>query len=141
MRSTCITVVSLLLLSALAAGIHSLFVDPPVPDPADLAYRVTLNEAAALTDAIWVDARTTSEFDAAHYPGAIHLNFDNWDAATIDLLMVWDPSQPLVVYCDAATCQTSKELAQRLREDFASESVYWLENGWEAIQAAGVPVE
>ncbi len=81
---------------------------------------------------IWVDARTVDEFQTAHIPGAIPLNEDNWEEQLVNLLLVWEPGKPVVVYCDSGGCHSSKAVAQKLRSELQSEEVYHLQGGWEA---------
>jgi rhodanese-related sulfurtransferase len=79
---------------------------------------------------LWVDARSTEEYEADHVPGALHLNLENWDELFPKFLDQWVPGKRVVVYCSAATCELSREVAERLRKNDIS-SVFVLKGGWE----------
>jgi rhodanese-related sulfurtransferase len=80
---------------------------------------------------LWVDARSPKEYDAEHVPGAILLNFEDWDALFPSFLEQWEPDEKVVVYCSSTACQLSHEVAQRLKQSRISQ-VFVLKGGWEA---------
>ncbi len=82
----------------------------------------------------WIDARSSEEYDAEHVPGATLLNLENWDQLFPKFLDQWNPDKKIVVYCGAASCDLSREVADRLRKSNIS-SVFVLKGGWEAWKA------
>jgi rhodanese-related sulfurtransferase len=82
-------------------------------------------------DVLWVDARSADEYEADHIPGAILLNLESWDEFFPQFLDRWSPEKRVVVYCSAAACELSREVAERLRKSGIS-SVFVLKGGWEA---------
>jgi rhodanese-related sulfurtransferase len=80
---------------------------------------------------LWVDARSADEYRADHVPGAISLNLESWDELLPNFLDQWSPDKKVVVYCSAATCELSHEVAERLRKSGIT-SVFVLKGGWEA---------
>jgi rhodanese-related sulfurtransferase len=80
---------------------------------------------------LWVDARSADEYRADHVPGAILLNLESWDELLPNFLDQWSPDKKVVVYCSAATCELSHEVAERLRKSGIA-SVFVLKGGWEA---------
>jgi rhodanese-related sulfurtransferase len=80
---------------------------------------------------LWVDARSTDEYAADHVPGALLLNLEGWDDLFPKFLDRWAPEKKTVVYCSAATCELSREVAERLRKSGISQ-VFVLKGGWEA---------
>lgn len=80
---------------------------------------------------LWIDARSADEYEAEHVPGAIMLNLEGWDQLFPQFLDRWSPEKRVVVYCSAATCELSREVAERLRKSGIS-SVFVLKGGWEA---------
>jgi rhodanese-related sulfurtransferase len=80
---------------------------------------------------LWVDARPAEEYRADHVPGAISLNLESWDELLPNFLDQWSPDKKVVVYCSAATCELSHEVAERLRKSGIT-SVFVLKGGWEA---------
>jgi rhodanese-related sulfurtransferase len=82
-------------------------------------------------DVVWVDARPAEDYGAERVPGAILLNLEGWDQLFPEFLDRWAPGKRVVVYCSAATCELSREVAERLRKN-GIPSVYVLKGGWEA---------
>lgn len=81
---------------------------------------------------LWVDARPDSDFARAHIPGAIPLNEDRWDDLLPGLLDHLDSSRRIVVYCSSLSCQASRDVARRLRQEAGLPNVFTLQGGWEA---------
>lgn len=86
------------------------------------------------TSVLWVDARPDTDFAGGHIPGALALNEDRWDDLLPGLLDKWDPGRKIVVYCSSLSCQTSRDVARRLREEVNLPNVFVLQGGWEAWQ-------
>lgn len=109
-----------------------------VPPEARVA-AVTYAQAAALPDALWIDSRPRSAFDAAHIPGAISIP-EGSDKAVLDRLRAEQSAErPIVVYCSGIGCGTSRRLATRLAREFGFTRVHHLPGGfteWQQIQAA-----
>ena len=82
-------------------------------------------------NAIWVDARPDNEFKRDHVPGAIPLNEDRWNELLPPFLAQWSPEKKVVVYCSSQSCNASREVARKLREEAQLKDVYVLEGGWE----------
>ena len=80
---------------------------------------------------LWLDARTKAEYIPAHIPGAMPLNEDDGDTLLPRVLAVWNKDRIVVVYC-SRSCNASKEVAGRLREDVQLPQVYVLKGGWES---------
>jgi rhodanese-related sulfurtransferase len=94
---------------------------------------VTVEQARAWGDsAIWVDARPDEEFARDHAPGAFSLNEDRWDVLLPQFLAAWSPQKKVVVYCSSLSCNASREVARRLRDEAQLKNVFVLEGGWEA---------
>jgi rhodanese-related sulfurtransferase len=83
---------------------------------------------------LWVDARSSDEYEADHVPGAILLNLENWDRLFPEFLDHWNPDKKIVVYCSVASCDLSREVAERLRKNNIP-FVFVLKGGWEAWKA------
>ncbi len=93
---------------------------------------VTVDQARSWGDnVIWVDARPDNEFERDHIPGAILLNEDRWNELLPQFLGQWSPEKQVVVYCSAQSCNASREVAKRLREEAQLKNVFVLGGGWE----------
>ncbi len=118
----------------LAAG--NFVFNPNRPGPLDDALQegeIRLQDAAALPrPVLWIDARSRSEFDQGHIPGAVLLNEDHWDDLLPMVLEAWMPGQPLVIYCGSEECRASRQVAERLRVEAGLPDVHVLKGGWEA---------
>jgi rhodanese-related sulfurtransferase len=94
---------------------------------------VTVEQARAWGEnVIWVDARPDEEFARDHVPGAFSLNEDDWNALLPQFLAGWSPGRKVVVYCGSLSCNASREVARRLRDEAQLKNVFVLEGGWEA---------
>ena len=84
-------------------------------------------------NAIWIDARPDEEFARDHVPGALSLNEDRWNESLPQFLAVWSPEKKIVVYCSSQSCNASREVAHRLRNQAQPpmQNVFVLEGGWE----------
>ena len=102
--------------------------------PVPASEMVTLVQARAWGEnAIWIDARPDEEFARDHVPGAISLNEDRWNELLPQFLAVWSPEKKIVVYCSSQSCNASREVAHRLRNQAQPpmQNVFVLEGGWE----------
>ncbi|MEY3000713.1 MAG: hypothetical protein RL648_927 [Verrucomicrobiota bacterium] len=128
---------ALALFSLLLAGAQGVigghFADALRPDP----MAIEMEAAFALYNPIWLDSRPEAAFEAGHLAGAYLLNEDEWEAGLDVLMQEWSPGRPVVVYCDGGGCAASRQVALRLREEFQMEAVYWLVDGWDALESAG----
>ena len=82
-------------------------------------------------NAIWIDARPDAEFERDHVPGAILLNEDRWNELLPQFLQNWSPEKRIVVYCSSQSCNASREVAKRLRDQAQLKNVFVLQGGWE----------
>jgi rhodanese-related sulfurtransferase len=93
---------------------------------------VTVAQARAWSgNAIWVDARPDLEFEREHVPGAVLLNEDRWNELLPQFLATWSPEKRVVVYCSSQSCNASREVARRLRDEAQLKNVFVLQGGWE----------
>jgi rhodanese-related sulfurtransferase len=83
------------------------------------------------SDVLWIDARSSKEYEAEHVPGAILLNLEDWEQLFPRFLDQWRPEEKVVVYCSSTACELSHEVAERLKTNGIS-PVYVLKGGWEA---------
>jgi rhodanese-related sulfurtransferase len=111
------------MLAGLTAAVHPK--RPAFPNRTAEPGEISLQEVQNWKEPIlWVDARPESE----------SLNPDNWSERLPDFLDQWRPAEKAVVYCSAASCDTSREIADRLRRS-GIEPVYYLKGGWEGWKA------
>ena len=93
---------------------------------------VTVDQARSWADgAIWVDARPDEEFARDHVPGAFSLNEDRWNELLPQFLTMWSSEKRVVVYCSSQSCNASREVARRLRDEAQLKNVFVLQGGWE----------
>lgn len=85
---------------------------------------------------LWLDARPTADYEAAHIPGAMPLNEDDWNTLLPAVLGAWSSGKIIVVYCSSLQCHSSEAVAKRLREEAKLPGVFVLKGGWESWLAA-----
>jgi len=100
--------------------------------PIPASEMVTVDQARSWSDgAIWADARPDEEFAHDHVPGAFSLNEDRWNELLPQFLNAWSPEKRVVVYCSSQSCNASREVARRLRDEAQLKNVFVLQGGWE----------
>jgi rhodanese-related sulfurtransferase len=103
--------------------------------PIPASQRATVEKAKGWgTEALWIDARPDQEFAQEHFPGALPLNEDHFNAQLPAVLAAWSPERKVVVYCSSKSCGASRAIAERLRNEAKLTDVFVLEGGWEALQ-------
>lgn len=114
----------------------------PVP-PNGAPVEISDAEAQALhrAGALFLDARRTGVFEAGHIAGARALSV--WeDGLEVKLQVladeVFDPKDPVVIYCSGGDCQDSHLLADRLWP-LGFRNLRIFKGGWPAWQALGGP--
>lgn len=129
--------VVLLALALLPAAVEALYFRDKIPWQSRVAESDLVSVDAARgwgANALWVDARPTTEFERDHVPGAISLNEDRWGEALAEFLArEWSPEKKIVVYCGAESCNLAGDVARRLREEAKlPNEIRVLKGGWEA---------
>ncbi len=79
---------------------------------------------------LWLDARSAEAYNELHWPEALLLNEDEWEDLIEPVMMAWEPDMKVVVYCDSRTCDASREVVARLRDEMQWDQVYILHGGW-----------
>ena len=106
----------------------------PGAEPELQAGEIYLADAQTLNP-IWVDARALEEFEEGHLPGALFFDESDWDTGLLELMNTWlMQPRPIVIYCGAEACDTSKRIAKRLRESLPDAEIYSLKGGSVAWQ-------
>jgi rhodanese-related sulfurtransferase len=91
-------------------------------------------------DTLFVDARSTADYQSGHIPDAISLPVGQFDEQIESFLERYLPNQPIVTYCSGRTCEESHYLAQLLLDSGFSEVRVFI-NGFSGWEAAGYPIE
>jgi rhodanese-related sulfurtransferase len=86
---------------------------------------------------LWLDARPREQFEAAHIPGALLLNEQDFDNQLFELLETLQTnSKPVVIYCGSERCDASRKIRAKLLERVPIDDCSVLKGGWPAWQAA-----
>jgi len=119
---------------ALAAGFGpsacSIGRSPAIPR-AELAQRIEAGTAPFI-----LDVRSTSEYEAGHVPGALHIPFADVDERHAEMGLAMD--EPIVVYCAHGP---RAAWAARSLHDAGYTDVVYLEGHMTSWEADGLPVE
>lgn len=127
--------IAILLLLALVPAAVSALAHPRKPrwEPLRTRLEIEASEARALKGPVlWIDARSKLFYENAHIPGALPLDQEEWEALLPAVLGKWKPGMAVIVYCSGTTCDASREVARRLREEAGMTNVSVLKGGWEA---------
>ncbi len=82
---------------------------------------------------LWIDARIQEQYDAEHIPGAVLLNEQHFDEQLFGLLdTLQTNTKPIIVYCNAAKCDASRKVLERLKLMLSIDKAYVLKGGWNA---------
>lgn len=104
---------------------------------------ISLADAAMLFAAgraLFLDARSTFEYDLGHIKGALSLPPSEFQPAFERYRPRFAEGLTIITYCDGERCPLGRELAEKLRAEGVAE-VYELKNGWSLWQAQGLPTE
>lgn len=77
-----------------------------------------------------VDARSPAEFEKGHVEGAVNLSEASFDSQLGGFLDAWTPGMAVLVYCSSSGCNSSRHIADRLRNECGIENVYILKDDW-----------
>ena len=91
-------------------------------------------------DTLFVDARSTEDYQSGHIPSAISLPVGQFDEHIESFLKRYQPNQPIVTYSSGRTCEDSHHLA-RLLADIGFSEVRIFINGFSGWEAEGYPIE
>jgi len=152
-----ITIISCSILFAVVGNYLSPAGLPYFPDPdkdyftsdthdksqgADLKIILTAEAKAIFNQrsAVFVDARSTKNYDEAHIQGAESLSVRDFDRGIDNFIMKFPENSLFIIYCSGIDCSDSHLLASFLSEaGFSDISVYTEGfNGW---LEAGYPIE
>ena len=84
---------------------------------------------------LWIDARIQEQYDEAHIPGAVLLNEQHFEEQLFGLLdTLQTNTKPIILYCNAAKCDASRKILERLKQTLSIENAFVLMGGWSAWQ-------
>lgn len=82
---------------------------------------------------LWIDARIQEQYDAEHIPGAVLLNEQHFEEQLFGLLdTLQSNTKPIIIYCNAAKCEASRKILERLKQTLPIENAFVLKGGWNA---------
>jgi rhodanese-related sulfurtransferase len=89
---------------------------------------------------VFIDARSSSDFEEGHIQGAFSLPLGEFDALIETIFQQIPPEQPIITYCSGRTCEDSHLVAQMLT-DMGYEEVSVMIDGLPGWQMKGYPIE
>lgn len=88
---------------------------------------------------VFVDVRSSADWDAGRIPGAVHLEQKKmWNEAALAKAVGKD--KPVVIYCNGETCLRSSECSVDAVK-WGFKQVYYYRDGFPAWKKAGHPTE
>ena len=112
---------------------------PCMPD----TNQVLESEIASLyldREIVFVDARTSQDYEDGHIPGAVSLPVGQAEEAIYSFMDNYAVSKPLIVYCSNVDCTDSHDLADILKS-YGYENIRLYPQGFAGWTKAGRPVE
>jgi rhodanese-related sulfurtransferase len=104
---------------------------------------ISLSDATNLFkkgEAVFIDARSRTEYDAEHIKGAKSLPYKEADLKFVEAMDGISEESAVITYCDGETCELSMDLAVFLR-NAGYKNVRVLSNGWSVWKQNGLPME
>jgi len=129
-------------LAVVAAGLTWLLKGPPLDPTVEKCNPAILKpDEICLADArgkiLWIDARPRSEWQENGLEGSVLWNLDpeeNQQEFEAQAAMKAIEAELVVVYCGTATCGTSRQIANRLRNLQLGPPVKVLYGGWDSLK-------
>jgi rhodanese-related sulfurtransferase len=90
--------------------------------------------------ALFIDARSGSEFADGHIQGAVNVPADDFDLIYPKLADRFGKADAVITYCDGERCPLSADVA-RLLTGRGVKNVFVLKNGWTVWNNERLPVE
>ncbi|MEW6440825.1 MAG: rhodanese-like domain-containing protein [bacterium] len=115
---------------------------PVAPAPIEGVRAIDLEGAWGLfqgRQAVFVDARTREEYDAGSIPGALSLSADEFEEKASAFLDLVPLDATVIVYCSGKGCDSSREVAELLRES-GYRDIRLFYGGWEEWKRSGHPL-
>lgn len=120
----------ILLVSSLLAAAN-FAINPHRPDLSLKPDEITLSQKNRLPEnLIIVDARNEKDFTIGHIRGAVNLSEAKFDSQLGDFLDVWTPESTILVYCNVGQCNSSRAVADRLKNECRIKNVFVLKDDW-----------
>ena len=89
-------------------------------------------------DVLWVDARSKEEWQRDGVPGSVWITHQDFDESLGNAATLMLEGKPVIVYCSAVGCDTSMEVANRIRSFHLASELHALHGGWKALHQAGM---
>lgn len=106
-------------------------INPHKPDLSLKPDEITLSQKERLPrNLIIVDARNERDFTKGHIKGAVNLSEEKFDSQLGDFLNVWTPGSTILVYCNVGQCNSSRAVADRLKNECQIKNVFLLKDDW-----------
>lgn len=113
--------------------------DSVVPDR-EIREIETVKSVYDKKEALFLDARSTSEFSAGHIPGAVSIPAGTGRGKLEAFSIQYHRDTRIITYCSGRECNDSHHLAEML-EDIGYTKVQVLLDGFPAWKERGYPIE
>ena len=111
--------------------------------PASVAGATTIDVTKAKelfdAEALFIDTRKDSDWEAGRIPGAEHLDVKK-TLTQESLAEVAAKDEPMVIYCNGKKCKRSAK-ASAMAVEWGYQKVYYFRDGFPAWKTAGYPIE
>lgn len=112
-------------------GMCNYLLNPNHPNMDLASDEITLEMLAGLPQPIMIiDARSSQKFAAGHVKNAYNISESEFDTHLSKFLDAWIPDSTLVVYCNPDACNSSRNIANRLKDECGMKNIYVLKDDW-----------
>ena len=112
-------------------GMCNYLLNPNHPNMDLASDEITLEMLARLPQPIMIiDARSSKEFAAGHVKNAYNISESEFERHLSKFLDAWIPDSTLIVYCNPGACNSSRSIANRLKNECGMKRVYVLKDDW-----------
>lgn len=112
-------------------ALANFFLNPNAPDLSLRPDEIMLSQITRLPqNLIIVDARSQKDFKKGHIENALNLSEEKFDTQLGEFLDVWTPEATILVYCNVGQCNSSRAIADRLKNECQIKNVFVLKDDW-----------
>lgn len=112
-------------------GMSNYIINPNRPNMGLAHDEITIEMLPKLPKPVMVvDARSSEEFESGHIKNAYNISESRFETQLSEFLDVWIPDSIIVVYCNPGSCNSSRNIANRLQNECGIRNVYVLKDDW-----------
>ena len=125
----------LLIAAAILIALLNFLLNANRPEIGSRPDEITFEEYAKFSNEhILVDARSGEEFAQGSVDTALNLSPENFDEGLGKLLDSYSPEKIIIIFCDSSACDTSRNIAERLRNECGLKNIFIFKDDWRKLR-------